>query len=41
MSFGVGQIWVIWRRAADKVAAEAAAGPEKMKSTEKYLINGN
>ena len=25
--------WVIWRRAADKAAAEAAARPEKMKST--------
>ena len=25
--------WVLWRRAADKVAVEAAAGPEKMKST--------
>ena len=24
--------WVLWRRAADKVAVEAAAGPEKMKS---------
>jgi hypothetical protein len=33
MSFVVAQKWVIWRRAADKVAAEAATGPEKMKST--------
>ena len=40
MSFVVAQKWVIWRRAADKVAAEAATGPEKMKSTAAPLLLG-